>query len=286
MSSINYYHLNGAIVPEQETKLHVSDLALLRGFGIFDFFLVIRTVPLFVEDYVRRFFHSAEKMGMNVPYSKDQVIQYIKELIAANKMEDGAIRLLMTGGYAADGYTPQQPNFVILAHKYPSYPDEVYQNGAALISQDFQRFLPEVKTTQYANSILLQPKIKAAGAVDVLYHHDGYISETARSSFFIVNKEGKVVTAPTGVLPGISMLKILPIAREQFEVEERPIALEELKEAREVFITGSTKRVMPIVKIDDLIIGDGRPGPVTRSLMKSFLELTRDYVENALAVRR
>jgi len=283
MSTISHYYLNGELTPVSETKIHVSDLGLLRGYGIFDFFLVKQSVPLFIENYLNRFFNSAAEAQLKIAFTKSEVHQQIQNLIAVNKVENGAIRLLLTGGYADDGITSSNPNFAILVHPFMSYPATVYANGTALILDQYQRFLPKVKTINYINSILQQSKMKAAGAVDVLYHEDGLLSETSRSNFFIVTTDQTIVTTPEGILQGITRMKTLEVAKSIFQVEERPVRLDELDSAAEAFITSSIKGVMPIVKIGESQIGDGKVGPVTRALIDAFAEFTEKYIQKKKA---
>jgi branched-subunit amino acid aminotransferase/4-amino-4-deoxychorismate lyase len=109
--------------------------------------------------------------------------------------------------------------------------------------------------------------MKQAGAEDVLFHYGGQIFETTRANFFIVDRGGTVITAGSGILGGITRSKVLEAARRHFPVEERGVGLSELKTAREAFITSSTKRVMPVVQVDDLTIGSGKPGETTLRLL-------------------
>ena len=123
------------------------------------------------------------------------------------------------------------------------------------------------------------PDIQAAGALDLLFHWNGKISELTRSNFFIVDQNDRIVTAGKGVLKGINRKHVLQLAREEFEVEERDIFMNELPAAREAFLTGTTKKVTPIVQIDDIVIGDGRPGPVTQRLQQMYDEYIEQYLK-------
>jgi branched-chain amino acid aminotransferase len=104
------------------------------------------------------------------------------------------------------------------------------------------------------------------------------LREAARSNIFLILDDERIVTPADGILFGITRRKVLEQARNYFEVEERDVRLEELSQAREAFITGSNKLVMPVVQIDDRVIGDGRPGPVTSRLMELFEVFTHDYL--------
>lgn len=278
MTLISHYALNGAIVPADKAKLHVTDLGLLRGYSVFDFFPVAEGVPLFVDDYLQRFFASASRVHLGIPFTKEDVLRQVEKVITANSMQEGALRLLLTGGCAADGLTAARPNFVIMAHKGVSYPTAMYRAGAALITQEYERFLPEVKTTNYLVSMLLQEKMQDTGAVDVLFHHGGRFTEAARSSFFLVTREHIVITSPQDVLPGITRLKVLALSGERFRTQEQTINVDALHDAAEAFITSSTKGVMPITRIDDEQIGQGTVGPVTRALMQALAQTKARYV--------
>ncbi len=279
---IQYYNLNGERVPVNEAKLLVNDLAIIRGYGIFDYFLARRGQPLFIDDYLNRFYNSAEKMHMKVPLERPELHHAIQELIDANGQEEAGIRLVLTGGYADDGYTPKNPNLIILQHPMPRQPQERFDNGVKLITHRYERDVPEVKTINYLEGIRLIPELKKAGALEPLYHDGAYLTESVRSNFFLVLDDERIVTPDSNILFGITRKKVLEKAREHFEVEERGVRVEELEDAREAFLTGSTKLLMPVVQIDDIVFGDGRPGPVTKKLMQLFEETTKEYLASGV----
>jgi branched-subunit amino acid aminotransferase/4-amino-4-deoxychorismate lyase len=144
--------------------------------------------------------------------------------------------------------------------------------GEKLILLDYQRHLPEVKTTFYLPSIALFQKMKEACAIEVLYHHNGLISETTRANFFLV-KDGILITAGSGVLRGITRKYVLQVAGDIMPVEERDVRLEELWNCDEAFITGTSKHVLPIVGVDGRMIGNGKPGILTHSISDVFERL-------------
>lgn len=162
--------------------LKVSDLAILRGYGIFDYFLVRESVPLFIDDYVKRFFNSAKLMLLEMPISQQELKEQIYELIAANNVPNTGMRLVLTGGYADDGYTPIHPNLLILQHPMPAIPS--VQAGVKILLYGYQRELPEAKTINYLTGIRMLGEMKAKGAVEILYHDFGTIREAVRSNFF------------------------------------------------------------------------------------------------------
>ncbi len=269
--------VNGEIVQASKAQLHVSDLALLRGYGLFDFFRIKEGVPLFLEDYLARFYRSAEKLGLDVPLSKDELESLIFKLLDANGERDSNVRLLLTGGYSDDGFTPAEPNLVALQHARKDYDPKLFEEGASLITHEYVRDLPEVKSINYATAVRLIPNMKRANAVEVLYHDDGNVAETSRANIFIVDQEGTLITPAEGILEGITRKRILELA-EDMAVGVRAVSLDEVMGAREVFITSTTKGAMPISEIDGQTIGEGRAGEVTKRLGERFGERVERYV--------
>jgi branched-chain amino acid aminotransferase len=278
---IKYYHCDGSLIAAEAASLRVNDLAVLRGYGIFDYFLVHNRQPMFIEDYLDRFERSAAKLHLAIPASRTQLREYIFELIDANGLHEGGIRLLLTGGYSEDGYQPSvRPNLLIL--QYPPRPSSLqpYETGVKLLSYPYQRELPEVKSINYLMGIYLLPELRRAGAHEPLYHDGRYLRETVRANFFLVDERGRVVTPKDKILLGVTRRKILELARNYFEVEEREITREELLTAREAFLTGSNKKILPVVRVDDIVLGKGKPGPVTRHLMELFDAFVMEYQHN------
>lgn len=273
---IRFYMVNGVATPVEQAVLHVSDLSILRGYGIFDFFLARRGSPLFWEDYAARFYRSADLAGLDVPVPPDVLKSQVEELLRLNEVSDAGVRFVLTGGYSPDSYTPDTPNLVVMLHELPANTWEVSATGIKVILVDYQREFPEVKHINYAMGIRLLPAVKAAGANDLVYHADGWIRESARSNFYLVSKAGAIVTPAERILWGVTRKHVLALARENgIPVEERDVHVDEIAEASEAFFTSSTKGVMPVVQVDDMILGDGRPGPMARRLQEMFLILVR-----------
>lgn len=246
--------LNGDILPYDKGTLHVSDLGLLRGYGVFDFFRVIDGKPIFIDDHIQRFFNSASALHLNLGYSAEDFKGFIKQLIHLNPHKLLGIRLVCTGGCSTDGYSPSEvTNCFMIAKPFVFQPFDV---GLKLMTVSHQRDMPEIKTTNYIKPIQTLVKQRQSGMDDVLYHLDGKISESSRSNIFII-KDGVLITPKTGVLYGITRKKILEIAPNIMEVEVRDVLLTEVWNADEVFLAGSTKRVSPVVKVDDKEFGTG-----------------------------
>lgn len=283
---IRYYHLNGQLVPAAEASLLVSDLSILRGYGIFDYFLVRQGQPLFIEDYLDRFYRSAELLFMTIPASRDELRAHIMDVINANGLADAGMRLLLTGGYAEDGYTPVRPNLLILQHPPGGFPEKDYRDGVKLISHHFQREIPEVKSINYVTGIRLIGQMKAAGATEVLYHDGQHLRETVRANLFLVMPDDQIITPGDLILRGITRKHVMQLARERYSLQEQEVPVSALMAATEVFITSSTKGVLPVTRIDDLTIGGGRPGPVTQYLMERWEHHVNAYLQESVSVTR
>ncbi len=284
---IHYCMIDGELLPLSEAAIGVTDLGLLRGYGMFDFFLVKEGEPLFVEDYLDRFWRSARQMKIDVPLDRDELIDKINQLLDANGLRDASIRLVLTGGYSQDGYTPQagKANLLILEHPFPNYPAKQYEEGIALLLHAFERQFPTIKTTNYLAGILMRDQLMQAGADDLLFHTDGKITETTRANFFLVLPGNVIVTAEDGILEGITRKYVLRLANRHYRIEKRRPTVEELGQATEAFVTSSTKRVMPVVRIDDVIIGNGKPGSVTRHLFELLKEAENFYLSSKSRVK-
>jgi len=275
---IKYYNVNGEIVPIENAVINVRDLGFLRGYSVFDFFRIYKGQPVFIEDHLARLERSANELGLQLPYSKNELVEKIIALAKANEMDFGGIKIILTGGYSSDGFLPATPNIVMLASKLPTYDVSLYTKGSKLMAYEYIRETPYTKTTNYLKPISIQQEIEAAEAFDVLYHDGVYISESARSNFFIINHEGTIITPDKDALKGITRKHVLAIARKHFKVEIRPVSIKETMAAREAFITSTTKGVMPVRQVDFWRINKGIIGDTTKQLMELFQQHLEEYV--------
>ena len=259
-----YSFINGQITLVSEANLNINDLALLRGYGVFDFFRVIDGNPIFLDDYLNRFEHSMYGLGLTTAFSRQYLTDSIFELIRLNSHPLLGIKLVCTGGYANDGYTPTKTNLFMLARPFRFHP---YEQGLKLMTVNHQRELHRVKSINYLTPISLLPKMKTIGADDVLYFNRGYITESSRSNVFII-KNGTLITPDEGMLAGITRKRIITFAPEIMPVEVRKVSIDELFSADEVFLSASTKRISPVTSIDKT---EYKRGHFTRLLFERLL---------------
>ena len=279
MENISCYY-DGQISSFNQTGMSLNDLLIQRGYGIFDYLRVVDNKPLFVEDHLDRLYQSAAIMHMEVPQSKESILKIVLELVAKNDMPYSGLKLIVSGGDSSDGYSLEKPRLTIIQQPLPVPSNSFSVNPFILMSHPFQRQLPQVKTTDYLMAIYLQPKLKAFGGHDILYTNDGMLRECPRSNFFLISEQGNIVTPKDDILKGITRKNILASARENgIEVEERPIALEEIKTAKGAFIASSTKRIIPISKIDESVIATD--SPILEKVFNLLVQKEKSYTQQA-----
>ncbi|WP_426059319.1 aminotransferase class IV [Hymenobacter sp. B1770] len=268
-----YAYIHGQFTPLDQAFLHISDLAIQRGYGVFDFFKVHAGEPLFLNAYLDRFYRSAQLLELAVPLERAALAGVIEQLIQRNNLPLSGIKMVLTGGYSANGYEPGVPNLLLTEQPLALPTPEQVATGIKLITHDYVREVPPAKTINYATGIRLLKQIKAKGADDVLYHHQGVVTEAPRANFFIVKHDNTVLTPDTDVLAGITRHNLLALSAPPFRIAEGRVTLAEMYQAKEAFLTSTTKRVLPVVQIDDFVLGTGRPGPVTLALLQALLDL-------------
>ena len=277
---MKFVYINNEFFPETDANIGLGDLALQRSYAVFDYLPTQNQVPLFLDDYLNRFFNSAKEMHLKLNKNKDEVKSLIKELVQKNGYASSGVRMLFTGGYSKDGYTPEESNFVLIEQPLPSPGEAAYKEGISIITYPHQRELPQIKTINYIMAVWLQPLLKEKAASDVLFHQNNIITELPRCNIFLVQSGGKVITPKNNVLHGITRSKILKLNIPGISVAEKEmITLEDVYAAEEIFLTSTSKKVLPICKVDDKVIGKGKPGAFTKQIAIAFDELRQGYFE-------
>ncbi len=273
-----YCLVNGNLAEVKNATIGINDLALMRGYGIFDFFRLSGGVPLFIDDHLDRFYHASEKTRLKIPYEKKELKDQLNSLFAKNQMPVSGVRLILTGGYTSNGYDPGQPNLLVTQEPITFPPIYKYENGVKLITYEYLRDLPDVKTINYMTGIFLQERVQKEGAYDVVYYYNNEVLELTRSNIFIVNEAGVVITPKENILHGITRKNLIRAASPSIEIVEKSFTLEELYNAKEAFLTGTTKKVLPITQMDDRTIGNGKPGDITKQMIELFSKCEEEYI--------
>jgi branched-chain amino acid aminotransferase len=275
MNSGSFAFVRGEIISQEKAFLHISDLAIQRGYGVFDFFKVSGEHPYFLNDYLDRFYHSATVMRLVVPYERRDLKIVIQQLIRQNDLRESGVKMILTGGYSRDGYQVGESNLIITQQPLVLPANEQIDKGIKVITYEYVRDFALAKTINYTMGIWLSKLVADNNASDVLYHKNGTVSEFPRCNFFIVKKDGTVVTPAENVLLGVTRMQLLDLSSKYYRCETTTVTLEDLRNASEAFLTSTTKRIVPIVQIGDLSIGNGKPGPVTISLLNHLIDLEK-----------
>lgn len=265
------YYIDGQFVPAEKAVIPVDDLAILRGIGVFDLLRTYDGEPWFLDAHIDRLETSASRIGLSLPWSHEEVAAVVKQTLARNDIPEANIRIVVTGGSSTDFMTPSgRPRLLVLISPVPKLPDHWYTKGIKIISWQVERPIPGAKSIDYISASLALKKAAAEGAVEALYiDRNGLALECTTSNLFAFFA-GKLVTPEAGILSGVTRKVVLELAREMFAIDLRDITRSELLKADEVFITGTSKGLVPVIQVDESRIGDGRPGPHTRQLMAAM----------------
>lgn len=266
---------NQTIVDAADIRISPSDLGMLRGYTVFDVMPVEGGRGFLWERHYDRLCRSAESIGMTVPIGKEAYGVAIKDLIQQSGTTELVLRTVLSGGPSENGFAPEpgQETFYILAEERHRIPESSYAEGVKLITLPYERYLPQVKFANHAISIWDLKRRQAEGAFDTLYVSQGLISEASQGNVLIV-KDEVLITPREEVLWGITQGVIMELAeRIGMRTEWRRVTLDEALGADEVLLSGSSKGIVPVVRIDDAVIGEGRPGPWAARLSQALAEL-------------
>lgn len=279
---MDIYYVDGKYVPADQAVVSVNDLALLRGYGVFDFLRTYNGVPFHMKAHIERLIRSADQIGLEIPWSPEEIRDIVKQTLQKNNHKESSIRLLVTGGDSPDGMLPVgNSKLIVMVSPLKVIPEEWYQSGVKITSTRIMRIFPETKSINYIGGIHALKDAKEKEAIESLYiSPDESVLECTTSNFFGV-KENRLITPDTGILEGITRKIIFDLASDVVETEVRKIPLIELSQLDEAFITSSTREVLPVIQIDDLTVGDGTPGKITRQIMALFSKLVSQYSEQS-----
>lgn len=276
----NYCLFNGEFHLTSEPVIKVDDLGLLRGYGVFDFFPIRKSIPLFFDNYWNRFKNSARLMRLPFEWEKPSFYEQLQRLIQKNEVNNGYCRMLLTGGYSSNGFYPDQsPNLVVTTQGAIQYPAKDYEKGIKLLSIEYTREYPTIKSINYLTVLLARDRLRQEEAEDVLYYSEESVTESSRANIFIVDQSGVLRTPKKDILEGITRSKVLEVARNIMDVEISDIPLQEVKNAKSAFITSTTKGIMPVIQIDDFVIHGGKIDPVVRELQAGLTALENQYIQ-------
>ena len=282
----NLTYVNGEFVPRSQARVSILDHGFLYGDGIFEGIRAYSGRVFKLERHVDRLYQSAKAIDLTIPMSKAEMTELILEACRRNKIETGYIRPIVTRGEGDLGLDPRKckhgATVIVIAVPTLSLYGDAYERGLSVVTSSYRRVPPQsvspsIKSLNYLNNILARIEANQYGADEALMLDiHGFVSEATADNFFIVSK--KVLTTPPTAtnLPGITREAVIEIAMEKgYHIKEQFFATFDVWAADECFITGTAAEVGPVVKVDGRIIGDGKPGPVTKEIMAAFTKLTQ-----------
>ncbi|CCQ91585.1 putative branched-chain-amino-acid aminotransferase [Nitrospina gracilis 3/211] len=281
-------NLNGTI--DNDAFISVLDHGFLFGDSVYEVVSTIDGQVVFLAEHLRRLRQSAAALNLVIPYSDTKFGEEIHRTLKSAGNTESYVRIIVTRGVGELDLDPTSctsPNVIILAKEAVIYPQENYDKGIHLALVSVKRNLkeslnPELKTGNYLNNVLAKMEANRTGAADALMlNSSGYLTECTTSNIFFV-KDGRIFTPSLdcGILEGITREKILRLARENgFLVEEGEWPPEALEQAEEAFITGTVKKIMPVTLLNSRPVGNGKPGPTTKKLMRLYEDFLKRVLE-------
>jgi len=278
--------LNDKLVDEEQAKISVFDHGLLYGDGVFEGIRVYNGKIFELDAHLKRLCDSAKVIRLGIPMDYNTLAEAVKKTVKANNIVDGYIRLIVTRGIGDLGLNPficKQQSLVIIAATIQLYPEELYEKGLTVVSGATIRnhplaLPPQIKSLNYLNNILAKIEAIDSGAGEVImYNHLGYVAEASGDNVFIV-KGGAIYTPPvqSGSLEGITRAVVIRLAEaKKIGVVQKDLTRFDLYTSEEFFLTGTAAEVIGVVNIDGRVIGDGKPGTITKMLREKFFEYAR-----------
>lgn len=278
-------YVNGRFYEKKDAKVSVFDHGLLYGDGAFEGIRSYGRLVFKLKEHLDRLYETAHTLLLKIPLTKEQMAKAITSTLKENGLSDAYIRVIVTRGEGDLGLDPRKckgnATIIIIADKITLYAKELYERGLEIITVPTVRNLPEalnpqLKSLNYLNNILAKIEATNSGFDEaIMLDAHGYVAECTGDNIFIV-KDGRLMTPWQGRLKGITRQAVLDLAhKEKIATKECMLTRHEVFTADECFLTGTAAEIIPVVKVDGRIIGDGKPGKTTLHLIKLFHALTK-----------
>ena len=282
---MNLIYINGRFVPADQATVSVFDHGFLYGDGVFEGIRAYNGRVFRLKEHVKRLYDSAQAIMLCIPLTQQEMSQAILETLRKNNLKDAYIRPIVTRGAGDLGLDPNKcggSTVIIMATEWGAMYGNLYEIGLTAVTVAVRRNSPDslppnTKSLNYLNNIMAKIEANIKGGNEaIILDPQGKLSEGSGDNIFLI-KDGKIYTPYTlNNLKGITREAVMEIANAKgYEVMERDLGLFDLYTADEVFVTGTAAEVAPVTKVDGRIIGDGKPGSITKELMSAFKELTQ-----------
>ncbi|HEY5906635.1 MAG TPA: aminotransferase class IV [Vicinamibacteria bacterium] len=277
----SFASVNGVITPAEEARVSILDNGFTFGDAVYETLRTYAGRPFALGRHFARLRLSASRLGCAVPQGDDALAATLDALLERAGHAESFIRLIVTRGVGDISYHFERvkgPTVVMAVKPFEAFPESHYAEGIPLalvgVRRNHPRALdPAIKSNNLLNNVLAVREAQSKGAQEaILLNQDGLVAEGASTNVFLVN--GDVVVTPplsAGILHGITREVVLEAAREHdIEVNESAVSPDALRAADEIFVTSSTREVMPASSLDGAPVGTGKPGPVTRRLLDAY----------------
>ena len=282
-------YLNNKLVPRDKALISVFDHGFLYGDGIYETLRAYDGVAFKFDEHTERLFRSAGMIGLKIPMSPADIKKAVDKTIRANKLKEAFIRINISRGAGPIGLDPRlcpEPTFVIICNPFKDYPEQFYEKGVKVVIVNVRRNLksalnPMIKSLNFLNNVLANIEgMKEDAHEAIMLNYKGYIAEgTTSNIFFIKNKTLFTPELEVGILDGITRRIILNLADEAgMKLSEGRFIPDDVYDADEVFISSTTREIMPVTTIDDIKIGS-KTGRITKALLAAYRKKVDEYIK-------
>ena len=265
---------DGIYLPKNQISIGTDDLGFERGFAVFDYCRERDGKITFIKDHLQRLDHSQSLLRLHYKANMEDVKNILDTLQKKNNLINSYFKCIISARMV-DNKTSSI--LTIYQDILKPYELKMYHEGITLLLHEFAKPFPEYKTTFYLGSLREYDRMLENNAEDVLFYFDNIVRECSRCNIFII-KGGLIYTPDKNILKGVTRHHLINCLKEQYMVIEKDISIKELFEAEEIFISSTTKNIMPVVKIEDQMIGNGKPGNITKLLIPLFENYCTNYV--------
>jgi len=276
-------YIDGKYYEKNDAKISVYDHGLLYGDGIFEGIRVYNNKVFRIDEHIKRLFCNAKAIYLDIGVDEEEMKNILLETVEKNNKENAYIRLIITRGDGPLGIDPGQckkAKIIIIVDEVKLYPEKYYESGISIVTSSYRRigvesFDVRIKSLNYLNNILAKIEAQRQNCLEaVMLNSNGYVVECTADNIFVVkNNVLKTPPAYNGALEGITRTVVLEIAQElDLQPEEMMMTRYDLYNADEIFLSGTGAEIIPVIQIDGIKIDNGKPGILTKKLIKSFKE--------------
>ncbi len=269
MSDLVHF-LNGKFVTESELLISPRDLGFVRGYAVADFIVTYNNKLFKLTEHIDRLFKSAAIIGLQIPWTKEQLIDWAKETLDKNgKDTEKTLKIVVSGGNSHSLHQAETPTLIMMVSPRMRKAESEYENGIKVLAVGYKRQYPEAKHTHYVEAIRQLAEVKNQDIEDVLYYDTTQFYEGSGTNVFAII-DNKLTTTKSNIVEGITRNTLLEILQLPIPIEVRDFTFNELLSSTEVFLTGSNSEVRGVVEINGKPVGDGKVGEITKEALKQY----------------